>query len=150
MPTIFINTDGGSRGNPGPAAIGIVFFDQSENLVFKCGKKIGKTTNNVAEYRAIIEALKILQKSRWYRENQNKGRVCCRLDSELVVNQVTGKFKVKNVNLLPIYQEIISLIGQLKVKVFFNHVPREENILADKMVNQALDNKLIRGEIVDC
>jgi ribonuclease HI len=145
MSTIYINTDGGSRGNPGPAAIGIVFFDQSENLVFKCGRKISKATNNVAEYRAIIEALKILQKSHWYQKNQNKGKVYCRLDSELVVNQITGKFKVKNVNLLPIYQEVVTLTGQLKVKIFFNHILRGENSLADKMVNRALDNKLTEG-----
>jgi ribonuclease HI len=146
MSTIYINTDGGSRGNPGPAAIGIVFFDQSENLVFKCGRKIGKATNNVAEYRAIIEALKILQKSHWYQKNQSKGEVYCRLDSELVVNQITGKFKVKNVNLLPIYREVVTLTGQLKVKIFFNHILRGENSLADKMVNRALDNKLTEGE----
>jgi ribonuclease HI len=139
MSKIYINTDGGARGNPGPAAIGIVFYDESENIIHKFGKNIGQATNNIAEYQAIIEALKILKKSNWLKENQGNCEVYCRLDSQLVVEQISGNYKVKNEGLRCLYQEVLGLIAEIKAKIYFCHVVREENKLADKLVNRALD-----------
>lgn len=138
MGTLYINTDGGSRGNPGEAAIGIVFSDQSENVIYKYSKAIGQTTNNIAEYQALKMALEILKKSRWLKDNSG-GQVYCRLDSQLVVEQLKGNYKVKNLELKKIYQELLMIIGNLSCKVFFCHVNRDENIVADKLVNQELD-----------
>ena len=139
MSKIYINTDGGARGNPGPAAIGVVFYDESENIVHKFGKNIGEATNNIAEYSAIVEALKTLKKSKWLKENEGRCEVYCRLDSQLVVEQISGNYKVKNEGLRYLYLEVLSLIADIKAKIYFCHIVREENKLADKMVNQALD-----------
>ena len=139
MSKIYVNTDGGARGNPGPAGIGVVFYNESEELLFKCGKNIGEATNNVAEYQAVIEGLKILQKSKGLKDWQSKGEIYFRLDSQLVVEQISGRYKVKNESLKLLFQEILSLIAQIKTKIYFTHVPREENKLADKLVNKALD-----------
>jgi len=143
MSKIYVNTDGGARGNPGPAAIGVVFYDQSENLLHTFGKCIGSTTNNVAEYQAVIEALKIIQKSRWFKDCKQP-EIYCRLDSQLVVEQICGRYKVKNDVLRGLYQEILSLIGSLSATVHFCHIPREENKIADKLVNEALDKENAR------
>jgi ribonuclease HI len=140
MSTIYINTDGGARGNPGPAAVGVVFFDESENVLYKFSKCIGVATNNVAEYKALVYALEILKKSRWLAEAK-KPEIYCRLDSQLVVEQVKGSYKVKNIDLKELYQKLLVIIGSLNAKIYFCHVSREENILADKMVNQALDKE---------
>lgn len=140
MSTLYINTDGGARGNPGPAAIGIVFYDESENILHKYSKNIGIATNNIAEYKALLYALEILKKSRFITENRDS-EVYCRLDSQLVVEQLKGNYKVKNLDLKEIYQKILTIISGLKVKIYFCHISREENILADKLVNQALDKK---------
>lgn len=139
MSRIYINTDGGSRGNPGPAAIGVVFYDESENLIHKCGKVIGTATNNIAEYQAIIEALKIVSKSKWLKESKQKAEIFCRLDSQLVVEQICGRYKVKNEGLRPYYQELLSLISSISVRIHFCHITREENKLADRLVNKALN-----------
>lgn len=136
---MFLNTDGGARGNPGPAAIGIVFYDEKESLLHKIGKPIGESTNNVAEYLAVIEALKTVQKSQWLKDNHNKAEIYCRLDSQLVVEQICGRYKVKNEGLKGLYQEVLSLIAEIKAKIYFCHISREENKIADKLVNKALD-----------
>ena len=143
MDMIYINTDGGSRGNPGPAAIGVVFFDPDQNMIYSYKECIGKGTNNEAEYRAIIKALEILLKSKWFAENNiaNK-KVICRLDSKLVVEQINGAWKIKEDRIKEFMVKIRSMIDQVHLNIIFVHIPREENKAADKLVNEALDEAL--------
>lgn len=137
---IYINTDGGSRGNPGPAAIGIVFYDGLLAPIHTYKETIGEATNNEAEYSAIVKALEILTKSKWYGENNIEGKeVICRLDSQLVVEQINGRFKIKEPRLLAFVSRIAELKKDFKLELSFVHIPREENKIADKLVNEALD-----------
>lgn len=129
--------DGGSRGNPGPAASAFV-VEKEGNVVFKGSKYLGHKTNNVAEYNAVILAL------RWLNENKTKlsiDKIIFVLDSELVVNQLNGRYKVKNENLRELFFNIKNLIDILKIKINFVSVPRERNKLADFLVNKQLNEK---------
>lgn len=140
MSKIFINTDGGSRGNPGPAAIGVVFYDENESIIYSYKECIGVATNNEAEYKAIVKALKILLKSQWYKNNiGNESKVICRLDSQLVVEQINGNYKIKKDHIQVFNNEIRDLLSQIKIKIEFVHILREKNKDADKLVNLALD-----------
>lgn len=140
MKRIFINTDGGSRGNPGPAGIGIVFANDNEDVLYTHKEYIGTKTNNEAEYAALIRALEILSRSKWLGDNDgNGGEIVCRLDSQLVVEQVCGRYKVKQDHLKELIVQIKNFNDKYKVKIFFSHIPREQNKLADKLVNEALD-----------
>lgn len=134
MTKFIINTDGGSRGNPGPAAIGVV-VDSREY-----GEYIGKTTNNVAEYKAVIFALK-KAKALLGSKKAAETDVEVRADSELLVRQMNGEYKIKNEELQPLFFEIWNSKQDFK-SVAFKHVPREENGDADRLVNQALDTLL--------
>ena len=137
---IYINTDGGSRGNPGPAAIGVVFFDKNGEVLYKYKKTIGVGTNNEAEYQAIITALGLLKQSKWFSENNNSDRkIICRLDSKLVVEQLSGRFKIKTPHIKSLAEQVFELTKDFKLDVKYTHIPREENSLADELVNQALD-----------
>lgn len=134
-----INTDGGSRGNPGPAAVGVYATSQDKE-VFTISKRIGETTNNVAEYTAVILALKKVLEDKVV---SNKIKFV--LDSELIVKQITGKYKVKLPHLAELKQQVIDLVSQGREQniihlMTFTHVLREQNKNADKLVNQALDN----------
>lgn len=140
--TLEIYTDGGARGNPGPAGIGVYAVSDNNsdnNIVFTLSEKIGETTNNVAEYTAVIRSLEHLKDEKIFAE-----KLKYVLDSELIVKQITGKFKVKQPHLLLLKQRIVSLVkelslnGQIKLMTFIN-VPREQNKDADKLVNDALD-----------
>ena len=128
---LVIHTDGGARGNPGPAAIGVILGNR------KYGEYIGETTNNVAEYKAVIFALKkanqILSKKKT-RETE----LVVYLDSELVVLQLNGSYKIKEESLQKLFMEAWNLRLDFK-KVTFHHIPREKNKGADKLVNEALD-----------
>lgn len=142
MDTIYINTDGGSRGNPGPAGIGIVFFDDKSKQMHSHMECIGDGTNNEAEYTAIIRALEILLKSKWFSENNlSHKKVICRLDSKLVVEQINGKWKVKEARLKDFVVKIRAMIDQMHLHISFVHIPREENSAADALVNLALDEQ---------
>jgi len=137
-----IYTDGGSRGNPGPAAIGIVFFDQNNDILFEFSKCIGTATNNDAEYQALINAITILKQSQWYAKNNSpQNSVEFKLDSQLVVEQINGNYKIKQPHIMDYMQTIKSLLFDIKLHFSFNHIAREENKVADKLVNQALDKK---------
>ena len=134
---ILIHTDGGSRGNPGPAAIGVVIEGSTGKHEF--GEYIGETTNNEAEYRAVIFALKKLK--------QFIGSDKCResliefaLDSELVVKQLNKEYKLKDKNIQNFFIEIWNLTFDFG-RVSFRHIPREENREADRIVNQVLDRE---------
>jgi len=143
MNRIYINTDGGSRGNPGPAAIGVVFSDENNKTLHEYKEFIGTGTNNDAEYRAIIKALQLLIKSKWYLENNPAEKeVVCRLDSKLVVEQIYGRWKVKKEHIQNYIDQIRVIMEQIYLNISFVHIPREENSEADKLVNQALDEKL--------
>jgi len=143
MQKLYINTDGGSRNNPGPSAIGVVFFDDKEEVIHTHKEYLGIATNNEAEYRAIIKALKLLVKSKWFSENNISDKeVICRLDSQLVVEQINGNYKVKQEHILRLIQELRELVLLMKLKISFFYIPREQNKLADKLVNEALDEVL--------
>lgn len=124
-------TDGGARGNPGPAGIGIVICTPDNTLKFAYKKYIGKTTNNEAEYIALLAGLKLAQEKKIT-------ELRCFLDSELVVKQLNGTYKVKNDRLKKLYDEVITLAKNFSV-LTFAHIARTENKQADKLVNEALD-----------
>jgi ribonuclease HI len=128
--TIF--TDGAARGNPGPAAIGAILKDEKGNPVASISRCIGQTTNNQAEYRAIIAAL---EKAFGLGARQ----VTLYSDSELVVKQIIGQYKIKNTALRPLYQEVVRLTGALE-SFQIACIPREQNAGADALANKALDN----------
>lgn len=135
MEELVINTDGGARGNPGPAAVGVIFQLGKWQLGHE--RYIGEATNNIAEYQALIDALdKVIN------VDQNYARIRFCLDSELVVRQLNGQYKVKDAKLQLLYQRVQSQLKELKVPFTIMHVPRAENKLADKLVNHALDVQL--------
>lgn len=123
-------TDGGARGNPGPAALGVVVKD-GDATVAAFGEYLGETTNNVAEYTALIRALETAM-------GLGADEVECLLDSELVVKQMNGEYRVKNAGLAPLYLKIWNLSRGFK-RVTFRHIRREFNKEADAQVNAAID-----------
>ncbi len=135
-----IFSDGGARGNPGHAGIGFLIFDEA-NLVFAFQKYIGQTTNNVAEYTAVYEALNYL-----LLQSKKTQNISFFLDSELVVRQLSGIYKIKTPHLQSLWQKIQQQISQLQKQglknISFQHIPREENKKADYLVNQAIDSFL--------
>lgn len=130
MKTINLYTDGGARGNPGPAAIGAVAFD-AQDVVFEISRCIGESTNNQAEYLALLEGLKECV-------NQKITKVDCFLDSELIVKQMNGEYKVKDIKLKPLHNEVIDLSKKF-ISITYTHIPRAKNKQADALVNKALD-----------
>lgn len=135
MNKIVMFTDGGSRGNPGPAGIGVYI----ETLDKKYGECIGIATNNVAEYAALISGLKKL-KQLLGKDKTKQYEIECRLDSELVVKQLNHEYKLKEEYIQKNFIEIWNLMLEFK-SVIFKHIPREKNKIADAMVNEALDAK---------
>jgi ribonuclease HI len=133
---ITINTDGGARGNPGPAAIGVVIRDGKGKVAKEYGKTIGDATNNIAEYSAVVSALETLVKMVGAKAKQ--AEVLIEADSELVVKQLKGEYKVKDPNLQKEFIKVYNLRQKFS-KVDFKHIPREKNKRADELVNQALD-----------
>lgn len=136
---LIISTDGGSRGNPGPAALGVVFADAGGKVFKEYGKTLGRRTNNEAEYEAVLFAL---QKARAFfgRERIAGMQVEVRMDSELVCRQLAGEYKIEEERLWPIFMKIRNTRMDFP-HISFRHVPREENRCADAMVNQALDRE---------
>ena len=131
--SVIIHTDGASRGNPGPAAIGVTIKDETGTLLAVVSQRLGFTTNNQAEYRAVIAGLEKALKL-------GAKKVTLYSDSELVVRQLGGRYKVKNAALAPLYQEVVKLIGRLESFKAVN-VPRGRNAEADALANRALDGK---------
>ena len=127
-----IFTDGGARGNPGPAGIG-VYVVKSGEPVHEIAEYIGETTNNVAEYTALVRALE------WITAQEDADSVVLKLDSELVVKQMKGEYKVKNPALKVLWTRAQSLAYTLK-KISFEHVRREQNVEADRLANKAMDS----------
>ena len=131
--TITIQFDGGSRGNPGPAGIGVVLSAQDGTSLVTLGRFIGRATNNVAEYRALIAGL---EKAR----ELGAKRILVRGDSELIVKQMRGEYRVKNADLRDLYDEAQFLLHQFD-EARIEHNYREKNALADKLANLAMDRK---------
>ena len=124
--------DGASRGNPGPAAIGAVIKDEQGRLHARISRRIGITTNNQAEYRAIIAALEKAI-------SLGVRQVEINSDSQLVVRQINGRYRVKKPELKPLYQQVKQLQGSLE-GFAVAHIPREQNSEADGLANKALDS----------
>jgi ribonuclease HI len=126
-----IYTDGGARGNPGPAGIGAVLYDGQKNVVAELHKYLGIKTNNQAEYSALIMAL---HKAKTLGAEE----LDIFLDSELVVKQLKREYKVKNKDLAPLFLEVYNLSLAFK-KISYTHIPRELNAEADRLANLAMD-----------
>ncbi len=135
---LVVFTDGGARGNPGPSGIGVVIYLEDEHGNRKhlenIDKYIGEHTNNFAEYTALITALERAIELE-YKSIQ------CYLDSELVVKQVTGLYKIREVTLQPLAAKVLSLAKNF-TQIHFTHVHREKNAEADKLVNNSIDKAL--------
>ncbi|MFA6423180.1 MAG: ribonuclease HI family protein [Patescibacteria group bacterium] len=131
-----VYTDGGARGNPGPAGIGII-IKNDDKIIAKIKKYIGEATNNQAEYQAILSALEFI-KANYVGKIDS---LLCSLDSQLVVEQLRGNYKVKNQDLAILFLKIKKICEDLDLKIEFVHIPREQNKLADKLVNIAIDEK---------
>ena len=125
--------DGGCRGNPGPMAIGAVLLENGRK-VSEISKNIGIGTNNIAEWKALIEGLKLAQAYAC-----KELEVCG--DSQLIIRQISGRYKVKSDNLIPLFNEAMKLCGTFK-KIDFKWIKRDENSYTDSMVNKALDTEL--------
>jgi len=136
---IIIYTDGGSRGNPGAAAVGVVIKDERGRTLKSYGEAIGEKTNNEAEYEAVIFALRKI-KALLGKEKVKKIEVAVNLDSQLVASQLNGEYKIEEEKLFPLFIKIWNLkidFGEIK----YRHIPREKNREADKLVNEALDKE---------
>jgi len=142
MDKIIIYTDGGSRNNPGPAAVGVWI----ETLNKKYGECIGEKTNNEAEYEALIFGLKKL-KSLLGKNKTRTHEIICYLDSELVVKQLSHKYKLTEEHIQKLFIQVWNLMLDFG-KVTFHHIPREKNKIADALVNQALDEKEKQGSLL--
>ncbi len=130
---LFVYSDGGSRGNPGKAGIGIVISKPDGTILYEHKKYIGIKTNNQAEYTALISALRIAG-------DYGAESVSCFLDSELVVRQLIGEYRVRNKNILPLFAKVRELEKGFK-EISYSHVPREDEKIqiADRLVNEAID-----------
>lgn len=144
-----IHTDGGARGNPGPAAVAVVIekvhgtqytVHSKTELIKEFGKRIGESTNNVAEYSAVLEALKELKTQISKLKDEDTNDIQFYLDSNLVVQQLNGKFKVKD----PVLRELLFAVRLLEQDIggmiTYSYIPREQNAAADRLVNRALDD----------
>jgi ribonuclease HI len=128
--------DGGSRGNPGPAASGAVLYSEDGTVLAEIGEYLGIATNNVAEWRALLAGLARAREL-------GIDEIEIRLDSELVVRQITGAYRVKHADLIPLHAKAKSLLRTFKT-VNIQHVPRKQNAAADAVVNQFLDEAAAR------
>ena len=128
---IVVNVDGASRGNPGESGIGVVIFDKDSNLINEACDYLGVATNNIAEYKALILGIKLSAE-------YNAKRILFKSDSELMVKQIKGEYRVKNTQLKILFAEVQSLLKKLpNWKIM--HVPREENKEADLLANKGVD-----------
>ncbi|MEP7147165.1 MAG: ribonuclease HI family protein [bacterium] len=134
MKCVNVFTDGASRGNPGSASIGIVIKNDEGKEIKTYKKFIGKFTNNTAEYTALIESVKLLKQI-----TGNFDEINFFSDSELMVKQINGQYKVKNPDMIKLSNEFWKEIRSINKKFTISHISREKNIIADKLANEALD-----------
>ena len=130
-PYLILQADGAARGNPGPAALGALAMDPESGEVFADGRALGAATNNVAEYSAVVDALRMAQR-------MGASRVLLDADSELLIRQIEGRHKVKSANFLPLFEECADLLRTFD-DYRLRHIPREQNGMADSLANRALD-----------
>jgi ribonuclease HI len=133
-----IYTDGACRGNPGPSGIGAVILNDKGKVVHEIAKYIGEVTNNVAEYEALLEALD-------YCVKKKLSPVEILADSQLMIRQLSGQYKVKHPNMIPLHQKAKEYLSQLKV-TGFTHVLREFNKRADELANEGIDKHFTGGK----
>lgn len=129
-----LNCDGGSRGNPGPAAIGLVIRKEDDTVLYEYREALGEATNNEAEYHSVIKALELAT-------GYDPEQITVEMDSELVVKQLNGEYDVNADNLQPLHADVLSIIDSYDVR--FEHVSRnrDHQEMADALVNEALDNQ---------
>lgn len=142
---LIVYTDGGSRNNPGPAAIGVVICNQKRQVFKKYSQYLGKATNNEAEYQAVIFAFKKI-KALLGKKNVKNLILEVRSDSELLIKQLQGKYRITE----PKMQKLFLIAWNLKFdfkKIEFNLIPREENRQADELVNQELDSQNLNKKL---
>jgi ribonuclease HI len=131
---LIVACDGASRGNPGPAGIGVEITNEDGEVLAEIARGIGETTNNVAEYTAVIEGLARAAEL-------GAGSVTLRSDSQLLISQLTGRYRVKAPHLQPLHRRARSIAAGFD-RVSFEHVPREENVEADRLANEGVDRWL--------
>jgi len=131
---VIVYSDGAARGNPGPAGAGAVLVDPAGNVVARLGRFLGKQTNNFAEYQGLLLGLKHA-KELGYRQ------VEVRADSQLLIRQLKGEYAVRHAGLKPLHAEALRLLRSFDAYQL-EHVPREENALADEMSNRAIDEEM--------
>lgn len=136
--SVVVSCDGAARSNPGPAGIGVVVAKEDGTILEELGEGIGPATNNVAEYRAAITGLQLAAK-------HGATRVLLRSDSRLMIEQLAGRFKVKNPTLQRLHQEARRAMKGFET-VTLQHVPREENAEADRLANEGVDDWLLTAE----
>ena len=135
----FIHTDGGARGNPGPAGIGVVLKDEDGNVIGEIARGIGRATNNIAEYTALIEGLELALE-------KGVTDLGVYMDSQLVVSQMKGEWKIKNDQLRQLAVKAQSLLRRFE-RTTLKQVPRERNAAADKLANQGMDAAALDDEL---
>ena len=137
MKKVVLYTDGGARGNPGPAGAGAVIAEENGTVIKEVSEFLGKQTNNFAEYQAVILGLKKLKQlfgnAVWHMDIE------VRLDSELIVRQLSGKYQIKEPTLFPQYIAVHNMRVKDFPHVTFRHIPREKNKEADRLANEAMD-----------
>lgn len=136
MKKLIIFTDGGARGNPGPAGLGVYITDESGKVVMEHSRYLGEKTNNQAEYLAVVDALE-------HATQLGADEVDMFLDSELIVKQLHGEYRVKNKELASLFVRVWNLSTGFK-KIRYTHVRREKNKDADRLVNEAIDRHMKR------
>ncbi len=139
MEKIIVYTDGGARGNPGPAAIGVHIVDDSGQVVKEAKETIGNSTNNFAEYYGVLRGLQLLKEL--YGKKTKDMEIELRMDSELVKKQLNGEYQIKEPGLVPMFMEIHNLRVANFSNLTLTHIKRSLNKEADRLVNEALDGK---------
>jgi ribonuclease HI len=138
-PSVVVNCDGAARGNPGPAGIGVVIAEPDGTVIDTIAEGLGETTNNVAEYTAVLRGLRRVAAL-------GAAEVLLRSDSRLLIEQLKGHYRVKAPHLRPLHAEILALVPRFD-RIRFEHVPRERNADADRLANVGVDRWLLeRGE----
>ncbi len=128
---IFLYTDGGSRGNPGPAGIGVIILDSAKKKIKELYKYIGETTNNIAEYSALLQGLEAAL-------DLNAEEIVVYMDSELLARQLNGEYKVKNSDIKVLFEKALNMLKKFK-SFEIRHIERSKNKEADKLVNKAIN-----------
>ena len=139
MKSVTIFTDGGSRGNPGPAGIGVYMVDEAGEVILEVKEAIGNATNNYAEYMGVMRGLQVAKQE--FGKATKEMQFEIKLDSELVKKQLNAEYQIKDPGLVPHFIEIHNLRVANFPNLTLTHVPREQNKEADRLVNEALDGK---------